>query len=105
MGTTLNSQRRPYRTYEREILFTPGCGGQTAVCGLLAGRYYGAQAARGGTCDRKGGGRSGYKRQVRLPCQHEPRDPYANERHPRHDTPGSEDEVDTEADRLSDQNE
>ena len=58
MGTTPNSQRRPYRSYEREILFTPGCGGQTAVCGLLAGRYYGAQAARGGTHDREGGGRS-----------------------------------------------
>jgi PAS domain S-box-containing protein len=44
-----------------------------------------AQTRGSGTASRQGGGRGGDARQERVPGEHEPRDPHADERHSRHD--------------------
>ena len=44
--------------------------------------------ARGGAAAGQGGGRGGQPGQERVPGQHEPRDPHADERHHRHDRAG-----------------
>ena len=48
-------------------------------------RHHRAQAGRAGARQRARGGRSGQPRQERVPGQHEPRDPDADERRHRHD--------------------
>ena len=50
-------------------------------------RHHRAAAHRGRSQRGAQAGGSGQPRQVALPCGHEPRDPHADERHPRHDLP------------------
>ena len=64
------------------------CGPASADAGHCDGHHR-PQAARGGTARGQGGRRGGQPGQERVPGQHEPRDPHADERHPRHDRAGS----------------
>ena len=57
----------------------------------------GRRAAKG-----QGGGRGGQPGQERVPGQHEPRDPHADERHHRHDRAGPGHEPDPRAARVPD---
>ena len=52
------------------------------------GRHHRAQGGRGHAAAGQGGRRGGQPRQERVPRQHEPRDPHADERHHRHDRAG-----------------
>ena len=63
-------------------------------------RRHRPQAGRGGAAAGEGGGRGRQPGQERVPGQHEPRDPHADERHPRHDRAGPRHRPDRRAARV-----
>ena len=63
-------------------------------------RHRRPEARRGGVAAGQGGGRGRQPGQERVPGQHEPRDPHADERHPRHDRAGPRHRADARAARV-----
>ena len=63
-------------------------------------RHHGAQEGGEELQQGQGGGGGGQPGQERVPGQHEPRDPHADERHPRHDRAGAGHRPDARAARV-----
>ena len=90
------SQKFPYQAQAKGRLPPPGPGQRHHTAGrlrkgrggfLIFHRPVGANGHGGAAPGGPERGRGGQPGEERLPGQHEPRDPDANERHPRHDVP------------------